>query len=226
MRAYFPSIDHAILKALLSRRFKDPGVLQLLERVIDSHHEVPGRGLPIGALTSQHFANWYLDGLDRLLLEQCRVGGLVRYMDDVIWWCDSRTRVREVLEVARCFLRDRLQLEVKPTVQLHRSSQGVRVCGYRVLPGTILMSARRRRRYARQGAGGRMPMPGGRSMVCNCKRGTPAPWLSRRTPMPPVGGVNSCAGVRRTDAAKAKHPATSFLATVACSVCACQYQYA
>jgi RNA-directed DNA polymerase len=148
MRSYFPSIDHAVLEELLTRRFKDPGLLHLLARLIDSHHDAPGRGLPIGALTSQHFANWYLDGLDRLLLEQCRVAGMIRYMDDVVWWCPSRERVRDVLDTARGFLRDRLRLEVKRTVQVHRSAQGLRVCGYRVLPGTILLSSRRRRRYA------------------------------------------------------------------------------
>ncbi len=148
IRSYFPSIDHAILKELLARRFKDPGVLELLGRIIDAHHDAPGTGLPIGALTSQHFANWYLDGLDRLLLEVWRVAGMIRYMDDVVWWCDSRERVRQLLDAARCFLGDRLRLEVKQSVQVHRSVQGVRVCGYRVLPGTILLSARRRRRYA------------------------------------------------------------------------------
>jgi hypothetical protein len=62
---YFPSIDHARLKQLLARRFKGDGFLALLGRIIDSCPAAPGRGLPIGSLTSQHFANHYLDGADR-----------------------------------------------------------------------------------------------------------------------------------------------------------------
>jgi hypothetical protein len=148
IRACFASVDHAVLRALLPRRFKNDGVLQLLARIIDSHHDAPGKGLPIGALTSQHLANWYLDGLDRLLLECCRVQGMIRYMDDVVWWCESRERVRDVLAQVRSFAEERLKLEVKGSVEIGRSVCGVRVCGYRVLPGTILLSRRRRRRYA------------------------------------------------------------------------------
>ena len=148
IRSYFASIDHVILQELLQRRFKNADVLQLLARIIDSHRDAPGRGLPIGALTSQHFANWYLDGFDRLLLGRCRVRGMIRYMDDVVWWFDGREQVRAVHAAAQSYLRETLRLDIKPPVQIQRSAQGVRVCGFRVLPGTILLSLRRRRRYA------------------------------------------------------------------------------
>jgi len=81
IRSYFANIDHAILGELLARRFKDQPLLALMARIINAHHAAPGKGLPIGALTSQQFANYYLSGLDRLLLEACRVRGFVRYMD-------------------------------------------------------------------------------------------------------------------------------------------------
>jgi hypothetical protein len=59
---------------------------RLLGRIIDSCPAAPGRGLPIGSLTSQHFANHYLDGADRFLLDHPLVCAHVRYMDDIIWW--------------------------------------------------------------------------------------------------------------------------------------------
>jgi retron-type reverse transcriptase len=148
VRAYFASIDHTRLMALLRRRFKNRGVLALMEKIIAAHHERPGVGLPIGALTSQHFANFYLGGLDRLLLERCRVGGMVRYMDDVVWWCDDRTAAREALAAARAFLRDDLRLAVKEPALIGQSASGLAFCGYRVLPSALLLSRRRRRRYA------------------------------------------------------------------------------
>ena len=109
---------------------------------------MPGKGLPIGALTSQHFANYYLSGLDRLLLEGCRVRGLVRYMDDLVWWGDDKAIVRDALDEARRYTQNRLQLTIKTPIQIGRSSAGLAFCGYRILPGQLLLSRRRKRRYA------------------------------------------------------------------------------
>jgi hypothetical protein len=77
VRKYFASVDHEILKQQLCRRFKPRELLELLDRIIDAYSEAPGRGIPIGALTSQVFANFYLNPLDRFLLESCRVAGMV-----------------------------------------------------------------------------------------------------------------------------------------------------
>jgi len=147
MKSYFASIDHGRLKNVLRRRFKNPGLLALMGRIIDSHEDSPGRGLPIGALTSQHFANYYLNGLDRFLLEQCRVAGMLRYMDDVVWWDDDKNRIRQVLHAVKDYVPPELDLVVKPKVQINRSVRGLPICGYRVLAGTIRLSRRRRRRY-------------------------------------------------------------------------------
>ncbi len=147
IKSYFRSIDHARLKELLERRFKKRGLLELLSRIIDSHHDRPGKGLPIGALTSQHFANFYLSGLDRFLLETLRVRGIVRYMDDVVWWVDDRTRAKETLRAAREQAREALGLTVKDSTQIQRSSKGLTLCGFRILPGALRLTARRKRRY-------------------------------------------------------------------------------
>jgi RNA-directed DNA polymerase len=82
IRSYFASIDHRILMRLLVKRFKNKGLLEFLQNMIAAHVMHAEQGLPIGALTSQHFANYYLDGCDRFLLESCKARGMVRYMDD------------------------------------------------------------------------------------------------------------------------------------------------
>jgi len=84
IRKYFDSIDHETLRALLGRKFKDPELLRLVDRILASYQTAPGRGLPIGNLTSQHFANFYLAPLDRFLKEELRRGAYVRYMDDFV----------------------------------------------------------------------------------------------------------------------------------------------
>lgn len=148
IKQYFASIDHDRLKVLLARRFKNQDFLRLLGRIIDSYHSIPGRGLPIGALTSQHFANAYLTGLDRLLLERLKVRGLVRYMDDTVWWTDSKTDAIEVRQAAEDYANRELLLKIKPPAQFAASRQGLSFCGFRILPGAILLSRRRKRRYA------------------------------------------------------------------------------
>ena len=65
VQAYFDSIHHDIVLTQLERRFKDPGLLALCERIVRSYHTQPGLGLPIGALYSQHFANHHLAEVDR-----------------------------------------------------------------------------------------------------------------------------------------------------------------
>jgi RNA-directed DNA polymerase len=145
--AYFASIDHTILRGILRRRFKDPGLLALCDRILDGTPDPPGRGLPIGALTSQYFANTYLDAFDRYLLEVLRVRGLVRYMDDVVWWCDTREAAKATLEAARTFLAQERGLALKPDARIGRSEDGLPLLGFRVLPGILRLSLRRRRRY-------------------------------------------------------------------------------
>lgn len=70
VRKYFDSIDHCTLKALLARRFKDLRLLDIFARIIDSASVLPGNGLPIGNLTSQHFANFYLGHLDHFVFKK------------------------------------------------------------------------------------------------------------------------------------------------------------
>ncbi len=145
--AYFASVEHDRLLVDLERRLRDRGVLELCRAVLAVHQSAPGRGLPIGALTSQQFANLYLGPLDRLLLEGLRVGGMVRYMDDTLWWTSSRERARAQLDEAVEFLAERRGLRVKPTWQINRSVHGATICGYRVYPYGLRLSSRRRRRY-------------------------------------------------------------------------------
>ncbi len=113
VRRYFPSIDHAILKNKIHRLIKCSQTLHLIERIIDSWHEsgsepvwchgdellTPSErphGLPIGALTSQLFANLYLSSLDHYVQEFIRPSGYVRYTDDLLLFSNLAVYVRLV----------------------------------------------------------------------------------------------------------------------------------
>jgi hypothetical protein len=148
VNGYFPSIDHGLLKDLLARRFKGAGFLALLGRIIDAGGtDTSGRGLPIGALTSQHFANAYLDAADRMLLAHPGVRAHVRYMDDILWWCPSRAAAVESLAEQQTFLWRERRLRLKPGARIGCSRQGLAYCGFRVRQGVILASSRKLTRY-------------------------------------------------------------------------------
>ena len=147
VRAYFASIDHARLLGLLRRRIKGKQVLGLVDRIVGSFEASPGRGLPIGSLVSQHLANLYLAALDRHLLERVRVGGMVRYMDDVVVWDRDRETLRQTAAEATAFVAEHLHLEIKPTWRLQRSARGLGFAGLRIGPTRRMLSLRRKRRY-------------------------------------------------------------------------------
>ena len=107
VRKYFPSIDHAILKAILSRKIKCPHTLWLIHTIIDGSNDqepaieyFPGdnlltpaqrrRGLPIGNLTSQFFANIYLSSFDHFVKEHLKAKKYLRYVDDFALFSDDR----------------------------------------------------------------------------------------------------------------------------------------
>lgn len=144
---YFPAIDHQRLLHLLSRRFKGNAFLHLLMRIVDSYQSAPSKGLPIGSLTSQHFANYYLDGADRFLLGHPEVFAHIRYMDDILWWCKDKLSAQRVLQEFSYFMMETCKLRLKSTFRINRSSQGMTYCGFRILPGTLLLTLRKKRRY-------------------------------------------------------------------------------
>jgi len=144
---YFPSIGHQQLLVLLTCCFKGTAGISQLERVVNSYSAQDGYGLPIGSLTSQYFANYYLDGLDCWLSDHPKTLAYVRYMDDVIWWCGSKADARSTLKLVRSWLQCERGLVVKPSVQIQKSSRGVSYCGFQILLGAIRLSRRRKRRY-------------------------------------------------------------------------------
>ena len=153
VRSYFASIGRERLLGMLSRRFKHRGLLQLLRRIVEGHDptqdSATGRGLPIGALTSQHFANLYLNPLDRYLLEELRMPAMVRYMDDSVFFGHSREQVRDALQAVHDFVRQHLGLTLRDDYRLQRSQMGLSFVGFRIFAGTIRLSRRRAERYRR-----------------------------------------------------------------------------
>jgi retron-type reverse transcriptase len=149
---YFPAIDHAVLKADLRRRIACEQTLWLLDTIIDASNpqepvnlHYPGddllspltrrRGLPIGNLTSQFFANVYLDGLDHYCKEALRAGGYLRYVDDFAVFHDDPAVLADWRQrIAGWLARRRLSLHPRKTV-IARSAEPTMFLGLVLLPG-------------------------------------------------------------------------------------------
>ena len=127
-------------------------MLALIDRFLDAGApgSSPGRGLPIGNLTSQHFANLHLSELDHLILERTPASAMVRYMDDTILFADSKQALWSAHEQVERWLSERgLSLKTRQTI-LAPSYEGLPFLGFRLWPGLVRLDARRRRRFARK----------------------------------------------------------------------------
>ncbi len=136
---FFDTVDHSILKSLILKKIKDPKLISLLFLIIDTAPtETRGKGLPLGNLTSQYFANLYLDPLDHWLKDMLGVPGYARYMDDIVLFCMDKKRLNRILEEMKGFLKEELALELKPSATfLHPAWQGIPFLGFRVFPGLL-----------------------------------------------------------------------------------------
>jgi len=114
VKSYFASVDHGVLVGLLERCIGDDRMLALLRSLVGHGGEAPGRGMPIGNLTSQMFANLYLDPLDHFVKERLRVRHYVRYMDDFVLLADDAAQARGWRREVETFLHDRLALRLNP----------------------------------------------------------------------------------------------------------------
>jgi RNA-directed DNA polymerase len=141
IRQYFQSISHGILKEIIVQRVKDRDLLWLIDEIIDSMPEtaplstgVDSRaGLPIGNLSSQLFANLYLNELDYFVKFKLKIRYYLRYMDDFLIYGNSRQGLLEIKGIIRDFLNKRLALGLhEGKSQAYRTCDGVKFLGFRI----------------------------------------------------------------------------------------------
>lgn len=148
IRKYFARIDHDILKVILARIFKDADLIWLLNTIMDSaESEDVGKGVPIGSLTSQHFANLYLDKLDHYIKDSLRIKGYLRYMDDFILFGDEKAELHLLHSSIRSFLSDELKLELKEKATIIAPVlEGIPFLGFRIFPQVIRLKQENKKR--------------------------------------------------------------------------------
>jgi len=146
---YFYRVDHDVLMGILRRRIGDECLLWLLDTIVRCEHtkfgiplgdhefdadRIGGVGMPIGNLTSQMFANLYLNELDQHAKQTLHVKRYLRYMDDVVVLHEDKKYLWELKEQLDEFITDRLHLKLNNKTMVRTVNQGVEFVGYRVWP--------------------------------------------------------------------------------------------
>jgi len=167
---YFYRVDHDILFAILSNRIKDERLLALLKKLINCESQKFGLpvgmkpdecpyelwlddvGMPIGNLTSQLFANIYLDQLDQFCKHKLKLHYYIRYMDDVIILSDNKEELHKAKCEIECFLNEVLSLSLNNKTAIRPISLGIDFVGYRLWATHRLLKKETARRILRRTA--------------------------------------------------------------------------
>jgi retron-type reverse transcriptase len=134
---YFDSIDHDILRHLLSRKIKDRYILDLCKIIISKGGDGK-RGLPIGNLTSQFWANVYLNPFDHFVKDKKRIKSYLRYMDDFCLFHNSKDYLKSTEASLLFFLKNKLKLNPKSKATLlNNRIHGLPFLGVRIFPSHV-----------------------------------------------------------------------------------------
>lgn len=143
---FYPTIDHAILKSLLRKKFKDNDLLWILDEIIDS-----ADGLPIGNYLSQYLANFYLTYFDHWIKEEKRVKYYFRYADDIVILASNKPFLHRILSEISYYLLTNLKLQVKPNYQVFPvASRGIDFVGYKIYHTHVLIRKSIKQNFARK----------------------------------------------------------------------------
>jgi RNA-directed DNA polymerase len=149
VKKYFPSVHHETLKQIIRKRIACPDTLNLIDTIIDSTGDP--RGLPIGSLTSQLWANVYLNELDHHLKDVFQVQYYIRYMDDFVVFHNNKCYLRDLLGEITEYLADPLRLTLNGKTQIFPiRPRSVDFLGYRIWPEYRLLRKGNLRRTRRK----------------------------------------------------------------------------
>lgn len=151
IKQFFASIDHEKLLNLLSIKITDEKMLALLREIIGSFSVSPGKGIPLGNLTSQLFANVYMHQFDWFVKHQLSEKYYVRYCDDFVIAGPNRQHLESLVVSASDFLATQLRLEVHPQkITIRKWNQGIDFLGYILKPHCVLLRNKTKKRVLKK----------------------------------------------------------------------------
>ena len=130
VRKFFQGIDQSVLLTQLEKVIPDRDVMDLLRKIVRSYNGDTGKGLPMGNITSQLFALYYLDPVDRLIKEKLGIKHYTRYMDDMVLLHPDREYLKECLCQMREMCYNELKLELNEKTHIFPMANGVDYLGW------------------------------------------------------------------------------------------------
>ena len=151
IRKFFENINHDILINILNKYIPDKNIIWLLERVVFSFSSAPGRGLPLGNLTSQLFVNIYMNKFDQFIKHNLKIKFYIRYADDFVIFSHDKSWLEELLPKVADFLEERLRLKLHPDkIFIKTLASGVDFLGWVHFPEhRVLRTTTKRRMFKR-----------------------------------------------------------------------------
>lgn len=148
IKHYFESIDHEILLEKIRRKIKDEKVIWLIESILKNHKtEIVGKGMPLGNLTSQFFANFYLDDFDHFVKQELKAKYYLWYVDDFIILHRNKTVLIEWKFKIEEFLGKKLQIALHPEKsRIISLRKGITLLGFRLFAKHRLLKKSNTRR--------------------------------------------------------------------------------
>lgn len=151
IRKFFASINHAQLLSLLDTRIVDKKLVALLRQIIGSFNSgMAGIGLPLGNLTSQLFANVYMNAFDQFVKHRLHIKHYIRYADDFVFIHKDRGYLESLLPLVDVFLKDELGLQLHPNkIELKTVASGIDFLGWVHFPDHRVLRTTTKRRMFR-----------------------------------------------------------------------------
>ena len=133
IKHYFNTVDHNILMDLIERKIKDTETIILIKIILSNFNsEINGKGMPLGNLTSQFFANIYLNELDYFIKHKLKAEYYIRYVDDFVILHKNRKQLEVWKDQIGKFLNVKLKLVLHPEKsKIIHLSQGIDFLGFR-----------------------------------------------------------------------------------------------
>lgn len=134
IKHYFETVKHSILMQIINKKLKDPKVLSLIKAILQNYEtKLPGKGMPLGNLTSQFFANVYLNELDYFVKQNLKARYYVRYVDDFVIFHHNKNILTGFQREINAFLSQSLAIELHPDKsKITPLNRGVSFLGFRI----------------------------------------------------------------------------------------------
>lgn len=152
IRHYFDEVSHEILIKIIKNKINDKKIIWLIKKILNNFStKKEGVGMPLGNLTSQFFANIYLNELDKFVKHNLKAKYYIRYVDDFVIIENRKSKLNAYKEEIDKFLKQQLKLRLHPDkTNIFWIRQGTPFLGFRIFPCHKLLNERNIRKFKRK----------------------------------------------------------------------------